>query len=171
MEVPTTVTTTTDTTIVARPIPPPLQPWWLHSMFCMVLTGIIPFLVEIFFIMTSLRMDQYYYMFEFAPIVYLILIITCAEMTVILVYYQLCAENYRWWWYSFFCSGSITFYTYLYSLFWFRNFRGISLIMTYLLYFGYMFMISFGMLLVFGSIGSLTSLWFVRKIYSTIKED
>ena len=45
------------------------------------------------------------------------------------------------------------------------------MLMTYLLYFGYMFLISFAMLLLFGTVDSLTSLWFVRKIFSTIKVD
>ena len=38
-------------------------------------------------------MDQFYYVFGFTLMVYLILIVTCAEATVLLVYYQLCAEK------------------------------------------------------------------------------
>ena len=45
------------------------------------------------------------------------------------------------------------------------------MLMTYLLYFGYMFLICFGILLTFGTVGALTSLWFVRKIFGTIKVD
>ena len=162
----------TVTSTIARAIPPP--PPLLHPMVGMFLTGIIPFAaayVELFFIMTSLWMDQFYYVFGFTLIVYLILIITCAEVTVLLVYYQLCAENHRWWWYAFFSSGSTAFYTFLYSIFWFRTLEASRMLMTYLLYFGYMFLISFAMLLVFGCVGALTSLWFVRKIFSTIKVD
>jgi transmembrane 9 superfamily member 2/4 len=161
----------TDTSTIARAIPP--APLLLDPMVGMVLTGIIPFAaayVELFFIMTSLWMDQFYYVFGFTLIVYLILIITCAEATVLLVYYQLCAENHRWWWFSFFSSGSTAFYTFIYSIFWFRTLHA-SRLMTYLLYFGYMFLISFSMLLVFGTVGALTSLWFVRKIFSTVKVD
>jgi hypothetical protein len=100
----------------AIPPPPPL----LDPRVGMVFTGIIPFAaayVELFFIMTSLWMDQFYYVFGFTLIVYLILIVTCAEVTVLLVYYQLCAENHRWWWYSFLCSGSVALYTLVYSIF------------------------------------------------------
>jgi transmembrane 9 superfamily protein 2/4 len=154
----------------AIPPPPPL----LDPRVGMVFTGIIPFAaayVELFFIMTSLWMDQFYYVFGFTLIVYLILIVTCAEVTVLLVYYQLCAENHRWWWYSFLCSGSVALYTLVYSIFWFKALEPSRMIMTYLLYFGYMFLLSFSMLLVFGTVGSLTSLWFVRKIFATIKVD
>jgi transmembrane 9 superfamily member 2/4 len=162
----------TETSTIARAIPPP--PPMLDPKVGMALTGIIPFAaayVELFFIMTSLWMDQFYYVFGFTLIVYLILIVTCAEATVLLVYYQLCAENHRWWWFAFFSSGSTAFYTFVYSIFWFRTLEASRMVMTYLLYFGYMFLISFGMLLLFGTIGALTSLWFVRKIFSTIKVD
>jgi transmembrane 9 superfamily member 2/4 len=160
----------TVTSTIARAIPPPSP--LLNPMIGMTLTGIIPFAaayVELFFIMTSLWMDQFYYVFGFTLIVYLILIITCAEVTVLSVYYQLCAENHRWWWYSFFCSGSTAFYMFGYSVVWFRTLEASKMVMTYLLYFGYMSLLSFSMLLVFGSIGSLTSLFFIHKIFSTIK--
>jgi len=42
---------------------------------------------------------------------------------------------------------------------------------TYVLYFGYMGLISFGLFLITGSVGSLVSFWFVSKIYSIVKED
>lgn len=162
----------TVTSTIARAIPPP--PPLLDPKVGMVVTGIIPFAaayVELFFIMTSLWMDQFYYVFGFTLIVYLILIVTCAEATVLLVYYQLCAENHRWWWFAFFSSGSTAVYTFIYSIFWFRTLHASNMPMTYLLYFGYMFLLCFGMLLLFGTVGALTTLVFVRMIFSTIKVD
>jgi transmembrane 9 superfamily protein 2/4 len=162
----------TVTSTISRAIPPP--PPLLNPMVGMALTGIIPFAaayVELFFIMTSLWMDQFYYVFGFTLIVYLILIVTCAEVTVLLVYYQLCAENHRWWWYSFFCSGSTAIYTFVYSIFWFRTLEASRMLMTYMLYFGYMFLICFAMFMVFGMVGAMSSLWFIRRIFGTIKVD
>jgi len=133
----------------------------LNPMVGMTLTGIVPFAaayVEFFFIMTSLWMDQFYYGFGFTLIVFLILCITCAEITVLLVYYQLCAENHHWWWYSFFTSGSTALYTFVYSVIWFRTLEASMMVMTYLLYFGYMFLFCFAMFLVTGTVGALTSL-------------
>ena len=167
-----TVEFPTVTATIARAIPPP--PALLHPYVGMTVTGIVPFAaayVEFFFIMTSMWMDQFYYVFGFTLIVFLILCITCAEVTVLLVYYQLCAENHRWWWYSFFTSGSTAFYTFIYSMFWFRTLEASKMVMTYLLYFGYMFLFCFAMLLVTGTVGALTSLWFIRKIFATIKVD
>jgi transmembrane 9 superfamily protein 2/4 len=90
---------------------------------------------------------------------------------VLLVYYQLCAENHRWWWFAFISSGSSAFYTFVYSIFWFHRLEASHMLMTYMLYFGYMFLVSFAIFLMTGTMGALTSLWFVRKIFSTIKVD
>jgi transmembrane 9 superfamily member 2/4 len=162
----------TITSTIARAIPP--SPTLLNPLLSIALTGLMPFAaayVELLFIMTSLWMDQFYYVFGFTFLVYLILLITCAEVTVLMVYYQLCAENHRWWWFSFFCAGSTAFYTFVYSIFWFRTLHASRLIMTYLLYFGYMSLICFAMFLVLGTTGALISLWFTRKIFGTIKVD
>jgi transmembrane 9 superfamily protein 2/4 len=162
----------TVTSTIARAIPPP-QPL-LHPTVGVLVAGVVPFAaayVELFFIMTSLWMDQYYYVFGFTLLVYLILILTCAEVTVLLVYYQLCSENHRWWWFAFLAPGSTALYTFIYSIFWFKSLEASRMLMTYLLYFGYMSMICGAMLLVTGTVGALTSLWFVRKIFGTIKVD
>jgi len=160
------------TSTIARSIPP--VPIYFNPVVLATFAGLIPFAaayVELFFIMTSLWMDQYYYVFGFTLMVYLILVVTCAEITVLAVYYQLCLENHRWWWFSFFCAGSISFHLFLYSIFWFKTLEASKMIMTYLLYFGYMGLICFLMFLIFGSIGAMTSFWFVRKIFGTIKVD
>jgi transmembrane 9 superfamily protein 2/4 len=162
----------TVTSTIARAIPPPQL--LMHPKIGIMIAGVVPFAaayVELFFIMTSLWMDQYYYVFGFTLIVYFILILTCAEVTVLLVYYQLCAENHRWWWFAFLAPGSTALYTFIYSMFWFKTLEASRMLMTYLLYFGYMAMICGAMLLVTGTVGALSSLWFVRKIFGTIKVD
>jgi transmembrane 9 superfamily protein 2/4 len=168
-----TIAYPTVTSTIARAIPE--SPHFLMKPITgIVLAGTIPFAacyVELFFIMTSLWMDQFYYVFGFTFAVYLILLITCAEITVLLTYYQLCAENHRWWWFSLLTSGGTAFVTYAYSLVWFRSLEASKMLMTYLLYFGYMFLICTAIFLVTGSVGVLTSLWFVRKIFSAIKVD
>jgi len=162
----------TVTSTIARAIPEP-QPL-LHPMVGTMVAGVVPFAaayLELFFIMTSLWMDQYYYVFGFTLIVFLILIITCAEVTLLLVYNQLCAENHRWWWFSFFAPGSTAIYTFVYSIFWFKGLEASGNIMTYLLYFGYMGLICSAMLLVTGTVGALSSLWFIKTIFGNIKVD
>merc|ERR1719350_1167493 len=162
--------TVTSTISRAIPTPPPV----LNPKVAMLCAGMVPFAaayVELFFIMTSLWMDQYYYVFGFTLIVYLILLITCAEITILLCYYQLCAENHRWWWYTFFCSGNTALYLFAYSCVWFQQLEASKMLITYLLYFGYMFLISCSVFLVTGMAGSMSCLWFITKIFATIKVD
>ena len=162
----------TVTSTIAREVPEP--PFSMKPLVGICVAGIVPFAaayVELFFIMTSLWMDQFYYVFGFTLVVYLILLVTCAEVTVLLCYYQLCAENHRWWWFSFFASGSTAAYTFIYSFFWFRSLEASKMLITYMLYFGYMFLICTAIFLVSGSVGALMSLWFIRKIFGTIKVD
>jgi len=162
--------TVTSTISRAIPVAPPL----LNPKIAMACAGMVPFAaayVELFFIMTSLWMDQYYYVFGFTLIVYLILLITCAEVAILLCYYQLCAENHRWWWYSFCCSGSTAIYLFAYSCVWFKQLEASKMLITYMLYFGYMFLIAGAVFLVTGMVGSMSCFWFIRKIFSTIKVD
>ena len=107
---------------IPRPIPD--QPWFLGLAPTIVLGGILPFgacFVELFFILSSMWMDQYYYVFGFTLLVFVILIVTCAEITIVLVYFQLCAEDYHWWWRSFLAAGSTAIYVFLYSALYFSK--------------------------------------------------
>lgn len=61
--------------------------------------GVLPFgaiFVELFFVLSSLWTDKYYYVFGFLLLSFVILIHTCAEITIVLTYFQLCAEDYNW---------------------------------------------------------------------------
>jgi transmembrane 9 superfamily protein 1 len=49
---------------------------------------------------------QVYTIYSILFIVFCILIIVTAFITVALTYFQLAAEDHRWWWRSFLCGGS-----------------------------------------------------------------
>jgi transmembrane 9 superfamily protein 2/4 len=152
----------------------PEQPWYMHPALTVLIGGILPFgavFVELFFILSSLWMDQYYYMFGFLLLVALILVVTCAEITIVLCYFQLCGEDYHWWWRSFLTSGSSAVYLFLYSLFYFSSKLNMDLMVSLVLYFGYMFILSMLFFLGTGVIGYLACSWFVYKIYGSIKVD
>jgi transmembrane 9 superfamily member 2/4 len=162
----------TVTSTIARAIPEP--PTILNPKLCIAAAGVIPFAsayVELFFMMSSLWMDQYYYVFGFTLIVFAILLIASAEITLLFVYYQLVRENHRWWWFSMFSGGSVSLYFFMYSIVWFKSLESSRMFFTYLLYFGYMFLMCFGLFLITGCFSALTSLWFVRKIFGVIKVD
>lgn len=151
----------------------PTQPWYLNPFITCLLGGILPFgacFVELFFVMSSIWMDQYYYVFGFLLLVFIILAVTCAEITIVLNYFQLCSEDYRWWWRSLITSGSTALYVFLYSIAYFARLEG-NMFVTYLLYFGYMSLVSIGVFLVTGTIGFFSCLYFNYQIYASIKVD
>jgi transmembrane 9 superfamily protein 2/4 len=152
----------------------PEQLWYTHPFFGIALGGILPFgavCIELFFIMSAMWLHQVYYVFGFLFIVFVILIITCAEITIVLCYFQLCNEDYRWWWRSFLCSGSSAFYLLLYSAWYFSAKLKITGLIPSVMYFLYMFIAALTFFLLTGSIGFFSCLWFVRKIYAFIKVD
>jgi len=77
-----------------------------------------------------------YYIFGVLFLVYLILIVTCAEITIVLCYFQLASEDYRWWWRSFCTSGSAALYMFIYSAFYFATKLEITKTVSTLMYFG-----------------------------------
>ncbi|XP_009762751.1 transmembrane 9 superfamily member 7 isoform X1 [Nicotiana tabacum] len=152
----------------------PEQAWYMKPAFSILIGGILPFgavFIELFFILTSIWLNQFYYIFGFLFIVFLILIITCAEITVVLCYFQLCSEDYNWWWRAYLTAGSSALYLFLYSVFYFFTKLEISKLVSGILYFGYMLIASYAFFVLTGTIGFCACFWFVRKIYSSVKID
>eukprot|EP01006_Ploeotia_vitrea_P034206 TRINITY_DN65723_c9_g16_i1.p2 TRINITY_DN65723_c9_g16~~TRINITY_DN65723_c9_g16_i1.p2 ORF type:complete len:675 (+),score=326.36 TRINITY_DN65723_c9_g16_i1:24-2027(+) len=152
----------------------PDQPWYLNGPFTVFAGGVLPFgavFVELFFIMTSVWMHRFYYAFGFLFLVLVILMATCAEISIVLTYFQLCAEDYHWWWRSFLTSGASAVFLFLYSVMYFFTRLEITEFVPTMLYFGYMGIVTFAFFLLTGSIGFIATSMFVRKIYTSIKVD
>jgi len=162
----------TKTKKIARVIPE--APWHMNSGVTVLMGGVLPFgsvCIELAFIMSALWLHQIYYVMGFLLAVLLILGATCAQVSIVLCYLQLCAEDHRWWWKSFFNCGMAGFYLFLYSL-WFLSSRlDLVGILPVTVYLTYMSMISICFGLFCGSVGFLSSLWFTRTIYGAVKVD
>jgi len=152
----------------------PEQPFLAQPHVMCLISGLLPFgavFTELFFIMSSLWLHQFYYMFGFLALVLVILVITCAEISITLTYFRLTAEDHAWWWPSFFATASSGLYVFLYSIIYFASRLQIDKLISALLYFGYMSIISIMFALLTGSIGTLASFQLVRVIYGAIKVD
>merc|ERR1711959_38939 len=122
----------------------PAQPWFLSPLFTSLVGGVLPFgavFTELFFIMSSIWQHQFYYLFGFLMLVLVILIVTCAEISIALTYFQLTSEDYNWWWRSFFSSAASSLYVFLYAWLYFYTRLNIEKTVSTMLYFGYMFMV------------------------------
>jgi len=167
-----TITTPVRTNQIARHIPD--QVWYTNPVFSIALGGILPFgavCIELFFIMSAMWLHQLYFVFGFLFGVLVILVVTCAEITIVMCYFQLCNEDYRWWWRSFLSAGSSGVYLFLYSMWYFVSKLNITGVVPTVLYFSYMAMVSITFFMLTGSIGFFACLWFVRRIYGAIKVD
>mmetsp|Transcript_2627 Transcript_2627/g.8786 ORF Transcript_2627/g.8786 Transcript_2627/m.8786 type:complete len:631 (+) Transcript_2627:50-1942(+) len=152
----------------------PEQVWYMRPAFSITVGGVLPFgavFIELFFILSSIWLHQFYYVFGFLLLVFVILVITCAEITMVMCYFQLCAEDYHWWWRAFLTSGSSAGYMFAYSAFYFFTKLEMTKLTSVLLYFGYMFIGALVFFVLTGTIGFYSCYWFVWKIFSAIKVD
>jgi len=160
------------TNMVPRVIPS--QAWYLNLLSTMIIGGILPFgavFIELYFIMSSVWLQRFYYVFGFLAMVLFILLVTCGEMAIVLCYFQLCNENYLWQWRAFLNTGSAGLFLFGYSFVYFSSTLEIMGVVSTMLYFGYMFVASLGFLLVTGTVGFMSSWWFVLQIYGAVKVD
>ncbi|KAF7549030.1 hypothetical protein G7046_g8474 [Stylonectria norvegica] len=157
---------------IPRQIPPVTT--YLKPIPSMLIVGLLPFgaiFVELYFIMSSIWFSRIYYMFGFLFLCYGLMIVVCAAVTILMVYFLLCSENYNWQWRSFLAAGMSGGYIFLNCLLYLVTKVQLGGLAGTVLYVGYSALISFLFFILAGSIGYFSSWWFVRKIYSSIKID
>ncbi|KAK8515534.1 hypothetical protein V6N12_075574 [Hibiscus sabdariffa] len=156
---------------IPREIPAQKYPSWLLVLGA----GTLPFgtlFIELFFIMSSIWMGRVYYVFGFLLIVMVLLVVVCAEVSLVLTYMHLCVEDWKWWWKSFFASGSVAIYIFLYSVnYLIFDLKSLSGPVSATLYLGYSLFMVLAIMLATGTIGFLSSFWFVHYLFSSVKLD
>lgn len=161
----------TRTNQIPREIPARKYPSWLLVLGA----GTLPFgtlFIELFFILSSIWLGRFYYVFGFLFVVLVLLITVCAEVSVVLTYMHLCVEDWRWWWKAFFASGSVAFYVFLYSInYLVFDLRSLSGPISAILYLGYSLIMALAIMLSTGTIGFLMSFYFVHYLFSSVKID
>jgi len=177
---------------IPRQIPP--SSTYMRPIPSMLLVGILPFgaiFVELYFIMSSIWFSKVYYMFGFLFLCYGLMIITCAAVTVLMVYFLLCSENYHWHWRAFMTAGASAGYVFANAMIYWLTKLQLGGLAGSVLYIGYSALISFLFFILtgkcsyvahmsrprlfanyaIGSIGFFASWGFVQKIYGSIKID
>ena len=74
-----------------------------------MLSGLLPFgsiFIEMYFVFTSFWNYKFYYVYGFMLLVYIILTIVTVCVTIVVTYFLLNNEDYRWPWTSFCASAS-----------------------------------------------------------------
>lgn len=154
---------------IPRQIPP--AGGYLRPLPSMALAGVLPFgaiFVELYFIMNSIWFSKVYYMFGFLFICFGLMIITSAAVTVLMIYFLLCAENYHWQWRSFFTAGASAFYVFASCLLYWVKDVSFSTLTSGVVYLGYSALLS---LLVFVLTGESCFLLVLRSTLTPSRYD
>lgn len=158
---------------IPRQIPP--APIVAHPVLLFFSAGILPFgtmFIELYFAMTSLWLGYFYYLFGFVFLIGVLTIIINCEIAVLCTYVQLCAEDYGWWWQSFYRGGSVAFYVALYAVgFLGSSLHNLSGFLPVLTYLSYMSIMILGLFTAMGTVGFLASFLFTYKIFGAIKSE
>lgn len=164
----------TRTNVIPRQVPP--VPVYARGYAAVAFGGLLPFgsvFLSLFFILSSVFLNQYYYWFGFLFLSVVILLVTTAENSLVFTYVRLSAEDWRWQWYSFLVSAAAGAYMFLYSLLYLYQrpeFNGMTAL-SGVLYVVYMWLASVAFGLMVGAVGFLSAMYFVLKIYAAIKVD
>ena len=152
----------------------PALPWFREALPQMLAAGLLPFssiYIELHYIFASVWGHKVYTIYAVLFIIFCVLLIVTAFVTVALTYFQLAAEDHRWWWRSFLCGGATGLYVYAYALYFFHARSNMGGLMQTAFYFGYNFIMCYAVFLMLGAVGWMASLTFVRYMYRSIKCD
>ena len=160
------------TSAIPREIPP--QPWYVRKLPLALIGGLVPFgvvFVELYFFISSVWLGYGYYLFGFVFIVIFILLITTAEISIVLTYSLLCAENYNWWWMSFLAPASSGLYAFAFSLYYLIVAFNLDNMLIIVESVGYLSILCVIFSLFTGCVGFISSFIFVNALFRSVKGD
>lgn len=162
----------TRTNQIARVVP--AQHSVMGNKYSSVLVGALPFscaVIEIYFLMCSIWMNQYYYLMGYLLAIAILIGICSMLSAIIMNYLRLTGEDHRWWWKSFADSASCGLWLFAYSI-WYLLYRlELVGVLPYTVYITYMAMISVTLGLYTGAISFMGTFYFNRIIYNAVKLD
>mmetsp|Transcript_27326 Transcript_27326/g.55847 ORF Transcript_27326/g.55847 Transcript_27326/m.55847 type:complete len:588 (-) Transcript_27326:47-1810(-) len=162
------------TRISAIPRQIPEKRWYLQSAVLLPLGGLLPFgsiFIEMYFIFTSFWNYKFYYVYGFVLLVFSILLVVTSCVSIVITYFLLNAEDYRWPWTAFLSAASISLYAFTYAIYYFFAKTKMYGLFQTAFYFGQTLLLCLGLGIVCGAIGYLGARAFVWRIFRSVKSD
>jgi transmembrane 9 superfamily member 2/4 len=120
--------------------------------------GLLPFgaaFMEGFFLFSSIFASRAYYAFGFLAMTSLVVALTTATVTILFVYFLLCAEDYRWHWRSFAAGGGSAVWLLIYGIYYWISRLSLDSFASVVLYFGYLIILALINFIVTGEFPSI----------------
>lgn len=156
---------------IPRQIPPTI--WYMQFWPSALMAGILPFgagFIECYFLLSSLFGSKVYYAAGFLFLTFGVVALTTATVTILMCYFHLCQEEYRWQERAFVTGGASAFWLIGYGLVYATR-LSLDGFASIALYVGYLMLIALLDFLVTGSIGYIATFFFLQRIYSRIRID
>jgi transmembrane 9 superfamily protein 2/4 len=136
------------------------------------LAGIIPFSI-IFLnwheLLGSVVKGELYLSIESTVYSSTLMLVVSAQITVVLVFLQLCAEDYLWWWQSFILGASSSLYMFIYGAFYYMQKSAIEGVVGGTIFLSHLFMACALVGLCTGTLSFISTYIIIRRIYSSVK--
>ncbi|KDO36860.1 hypothetical protein CISIN_1g029473mg [Citrus sinensis] len=148
-------------------------PWYQKSPCQMFIVGLLSFSIialELHHLYASLWGYKIFTLPGILFVMFIILLVLTAILSIGLTYIQLSVEDHEWWWRSVFRGGSTAIFMFAYSIyFYFRSNMSGFLQLSFFL--GYNVAMCYAFFLILGSVSFRASMIFVRRIYRVVKSE
>ncbi|KAF4027826.1 Endomembrane protein 70 [Phytophthora infestans] len=150
----------------------PSVPGYRSPFILIVAAGCLPFsavYIELHHIFAAIWGHSIYTLFGILFLSFVMLVFVTAFTTISLTYIQLSSEDHRWWWRSYISGGTTGLFVLAYSVWYYTSIADMTGFFQAAFYFGYTSIMAYCFFVMLGFIGFQSSLFFVNKIYRTIK--
>ncbi|CAO3594751.1 unnamed protein product [Absidia cylindrospora] len=150
----------------------PNKRWYQQYNISILFGGIIPFaimFIDFNELLKSSWQGELYISISHLTLACLIMEVITSQVTVILVFFQLCNEDYHWWWMSFIIGASSSMYMFMYGVIYYITKTNIDGIYSGMIYIINLLLACSLAGLATGSLGFFSAYWMIRRIYSSVK--
>lgn len=157
--------------VVPRGIPPQSS---LRVNGQLLVAGLLPFsaiYVEVYYLFNSIWGHGVYRLYGLLLVAFLLLLIVNSCIAVTFTYLQLNSEDYHWWWQSVGNGGAPAVFLVGYAIYYFVALSDMYGFMQTVFFFGYVCIAAYFFFLMLATVGFTSSLWFVKFMYRSIKQE